>query len=220
MPIVQCSIHICFQFQLLDIELNETDSSGHCKTVYTSLTPHKSLKTKSSCLSTDLPHYNNPELILAVKVDSTRTTTYDLDESNGFIKEITSSESHSAFTTVKEDVGNQIDVLQRLILTSTEKSSVKLTMGSLAEAIGAITSHEKSEFYQDSLLTVKEDLRDGSVTFTDTINEFRENLRNELLGTLTPAKILPRIVSIGRKADKADIAKALKSKKNIPILYV
>lgn len=166
-----------------------------------------------------MPYYNNPELVLKTEVDSTRLTTYELNPEGENIRKISLEETHTVFTAVKEEIGNQIDVSQKLILTETPKASFSLSITSLEDVINAVSKREGASFTQESLMTEREDLQhDGATTFTNVVNEYRESLKSSLLGTLTAAKVLPRILAVGRRAKKEDIVKALGSKKNAGIL--
>ncbi|KAJ3658869.1 hypothetical protein Zmor_010585 [Zophobas morio] len=203
-----------FQFQLLDGETNETDSSGFCKTTYHTIDPTKFQKTKTRCLSPDLPFVRTPDSLLDVIVSSTRQTTYELDPQLTHFQTIYGKETHRMIPSVKEDIGSMVHADQILNFVKKEKTDT-LRGPSLEEVLELVMNgHE-----EDTLLTEKEDIGgEERKTFPNIVNELRDNLAEKNLGSLVSAKAFLKILEVARKASKEEVSKVLGSKKNQKIL--
>ncbi|KAF2884917.1 hypothetical protein ILUMI_21251 [Ignelater luminosus] len=208
-----------FQFKILDDQINETDSSGHCTVSYTSTGANSFTKSKSSCLSSDLPYISNPELILSTNVESSRTGSYEMDEQNKYLKSVQFEERHTMLVAAKEDVGNKVEAHQSLVLKE-QKNCEVMNGDSVEEIVDKLRNRDGITFTQESLLTEREVLlAEDAKTFQNIINEYRDNLKTKLLGTLSSAKVIARLISVGRIASKEDIVKTLGAKKNQKILH-
>ncbi|CAG9832555.1 unnamed protein product [Diabrotica balteata] len=215
---VKKGIASLFQFQLLDGDLTEVDSSGTCTTSYSSSSPSKFSKIKTNCKSDDLPYTQNKHNMLGVEVESSRITEYELGSNAFEIKSITSKDSHIAYLAAREEMGNHIESEQTITLTdtSTSKSFEGINIEEVVEKIGKTSG---ISFNQETLLTEKEPVTSEEIiSFTKTIENLRNQLKNENIGTLKQAKAHIEAVNAGRLAKKEDILKALSSKKNKNIL--
>lgn len=207
-----------FQFKVLDDQINETDSSGHCTVSYISTGPNSFTKSKSSCLSSDLPYISNPDLIFSTNVESSRTGKYEMDEENKYLKSIQFEEKHEMLVAAKEDVGNKVEAHQSLVLKE-QKNCEVVNGNSIEEVVDKLRSRDGITFTQESLLTEREVVQaEDAKTFQNIVNEHRDNLKTKLLGTLSSAKVIARLISVGRLANKEDIVKTLGAKKNQKIL--
>lgn len=205
------------QFQLLDMDINETDSSGMCKLTYASLTPTKFSKTKTSCTSPDFESHHNPEPLLSSKVQSRMETIYELDELSKHIKTILDKESHVIYLSGKEDVGNVVKSKQKVIFIE-QGTCANIKANNAGEAILAILKQE--DLLEDDSLLTKKDLNIvKDKTFVNAIGESRESLQAKHLGTLLSAKSLIKLITVGRRSSAEDIGKSLSSKKNQKILH-
>ncbi|KAB0793517.1 hypothetical protein PPYR_13137 [Photinus pyralis] len=203
------------QFQTLDQEISEIDSSGQCDVKYTSLGPHSFTKTKVACSSSDLPSYSNPDPVLNTKVESNRIATYELGGDQGYLHSINLSEEHLMILNAKENVGNKVVIHQSLALT--DSSTTDQLMGNtMDEVISNVM--DKNVFTEESLLTEREFLHSEPMTFRSAVKESKSNLKSKAIGSLDSSKIIGRLVTIGRTSSKEDIMKTLGNKKNNAIL--
>lgn len=197
-------------------ETNETDSSGHCSVIYKT-SPNKIEKLKSNCQSEDLKYIKNPEIVLGTEVESSRIITYTLDSQNKYFSTITAKECHKMSPSVKEEVGNQVETRQNLKLIKTQSTDV-FNGNDIEEVLAEIEKHDSTEFTRESLLTEKEMADEKIKSFSNAVNDFRDNLKSNLLGSLAPTKAFLQLVSIARRSNKEDISKTLAIKKNQKIM--
>ncbi|EFA08014.1 microsomal triacylglycerol transfer protein [Tribolium castaneum] len=200
-----------FQFQILDVETTENDASGSCKTVYHTIDTTKFRKTKTNCISSDLPFVKTAHPILDVLVASSRQVTYELDPKLTHIKAIYAKESHSMVLSVKEDIGSVIEADQILNHVKNEKTG-PLQGATLESVVDSVSQG----YTEDTLQLQKEENDDDGKTFPNLVNELRDNISN--LGNLLSAKSFLRLLDAARKATKDEIVKVLGSKKNQKIL--
>lgn len=153
---------------------------------------------------------------MATHVDSNRHTTYTFNTNS--LEEVTSNERHDMYISINEDVGNKVEVIQILKLISTTSNGNLINVNDHEEILNYINS-KKTHYITESLLTENEPSSNNDITFTNAIQENRDNLKNNLLGTLSPAKTFLNLITIARQSNQADITKALNTKKNQKILY-
>lgn len=211
------SIFSTLQFQTADGQFPETDASGPCTATYT-LHPQKMLKTKTDCVSRDLPYLKNPDDILGTRVQSLRRAEYEFDEGNSRLISARSKETHAMYLTAKEEIGSFVETTQ--VLDFLRSEPVETVAGKdLDAALEIISQAEGVTFTQESLLTEREPLAlEDVVTFSKRVDQLRDHLKTQNMGTLKPAKAFLLLVQTGRGASKEDILKALESKKNKQIL--
>ncbi|XP_044760118.1 microsomal triglyceride transfer protein large subunit [Coccinella septempunctata] len=207
-----------FQFQLLDGTYEETDSSGTCTVSYTSQEPRKIVKTKRDCISSDLPYLKNPELSLDAIVTSTRQVDYVFDQNYQHFQTVRSQETHVMSVSSREDFGNQVHSDHFLEFAEASQDKISALRGNTADdALKKLISSENLS--EESLRTDKESgQNEDAKGFSESVNEVRELLASELLGTAGPAKAFLKLVYTARGASKKDIQKTLNSKKNAKIL--
>ncbi|XP_018566345.1 microsomal triglyceride transfer protein large subunit [Anoplophora glabripennis] len=207
-----------FQFQLLDGQFTETDSSGHCTTAYSSLSPTKILKTKTDCLSQDFPYIRNPDEILGTKVHSSRQTEFEFDITNSYLKSARTKETHEIFLAAKEEIGSYVEASQILNFVKSEPSQT-VTGEDIDTVIEKISQSDGVIFTQESLLTERESVAlEAVISFSKQIDNLRDYLKSQNLGILKPAKAFLLLVNTGRSSTRQDILKALESNKNKKIL--
>lgn len=213
-----CLIKSIFQFQLLDGETTETDSSGKCSVTYTSSSPSTFTKTKNQCASGDFDYINNPNHILGVKIDSTRTVDYELASNPFIIKSIILKESHSVFLTAREEMGNHIEAQETLTFIDSKKANT-VEGTDLEEAIENISNKFGVKFNRETLLTEIEPIQtEDEISFSKKVERMRSQLKIEHMGSTKQAKVFTELVNSARNAPKEDILKTLTTKKNKPIL--
>lgn len=194
--------------------MEETDSSGRCTATYSSTDSNKFVKTKSACTNKDLPYFQHPDTLLGTKVESQRVGFYEMNEDSTYIKSIKFDELHSMSISAKEDIGNKVETQQSLILSKQTQAQV-LPGDSLEEVVQQINI----PFTQESLQVEREGSGvDEDATFQSVVNDYRNNLKSNVVGSVTSAKAIARLISVGRTSSKDDIAKTLGLKKNNPIL--
>ncbi|CAG9812767.1 unnamed protein product [Phaedon cochleariae] len=207
-----------FQFQIIDGEAKETDTSGSCTVKYSSLSPINFQKTKTECESKDFRYIKNSNEILGIEVVSSRQTEYELDSSFTHLKSINSKETHMIYLMIKAELGNYVEseqilsILERTIITPLNSENID-------QAIEKIASTEGLTFTQETLLTENEPSSDDLISFTKKVENLRNHLKPESIGTLKSAKIFIELVNAARSANKDEISKVLSSKKNKQILH-
>ncbi|CAH1108236.1 unnamed protein product [Psylliodes chrysocephalus] len=215
---IKKGISSLFQFQLLDGETTETDSSGKCSVTYTSSSPSTFTKTKNQCASGDFDYINNPNHILGVKIDSTRTVDYELASNPFIIKSIILKESHSVFLTAREEMGNHIEAQETLTFIDSKKANT-VEGTDLEKAIENISNKLGVKFNRETLLTEIEPIQtEDEISFSKKVERMRSQLKIEHMGSTKQAKVFTELVNSARNAPKEDILKTLTTKKNKPIL--
>lgn len=121
------------------------------------------------------------------------------------------------FPSAKEEVGNQVETRQNLKLTKTQTTDV-FNGNSIEEVLMEIEKNDGIGFTRESLLTERDIAEEKLKSFSGAVNDFRDNLKSSLLGSLTPAKAFLQLVSIARRSNKEDISKTLSAKKNQKIM--
>lgn len=86
-------------------------------------------------------------------------------------------------------------------------------------AISKIESSENTEYVKDSLLTkVENRVSQRTSDFAKSVNNLRQFLKTEHLGSIKPTKAALRLVNLAKTSSAEDIVKALTQKKNKDIL--
>lgn len=201
----------------MDSELREVDASGDCLTTYKSLSSNHITKSKTNCLSNDLPYLINEDITLSTQVLSSRSVDYIIDDSNQFLKSIKLTESHEMYTNAKEELGNQIQVEEVLVFK--DKSTVKTENygDNLDVALNKILQNIGSLYTQETLQTERE-IEESEESFVKSVDSLRDHLDTKLLGKLKPAKAFLDLIRVARAAKFEEVEKVLKSKKNKNIL--
>ncbi|KAK5641229.1 hypothetical protein RI129_009776 [Pyrocoelia pectoralis] len=206
-----------FQFQTLDQEISEIDSSGNCDVKYTSLGPYTFTKMKLSCSSSDFPYHSNSDPVLNTEVESSRMATYELGSDQSYLKSVDLDEMHLMVMKAKEHIGNKVTVRQSLVLVESSTTN-QLIGNNFDEVISNIMEKNSFLLTQESLLTERELLRSETVTFKSAVKESKSNLKSKIIGSLESSKVIGHLISIGRSSSKEDIMKTLGNKKNNAIL--
>ncbi|XP_077284119.1 microsomal triacylglycerol transfer protein isoform X2 [Arctopsyche grandis] len=210
-----------FQFQVLDMERNETDVSHFCNVHYISLSPTSIRKVKTECTAPTNTLTNvHPEKILSVVSKSSRQTDYHMNSDNTVLKSILNKELHEMKMSIKQEAGNQVRVTQELILNDKEKgNALKLKSISLKAAIQELYN-EGENLKEQKLNAVKEQriCQDDCPTLTKLIKENRDTLKSSQLGTAKSATVFIKLLTAARQASVDEILKALKGVKNKEIL--
>lgn len=115
---------------------------------------------------------------------------------------------------VKEDLGSVIEADQILNFVKSEKTE-PLRGASLDSVLDLVSSG----YTQETLLVEKEEIgSEESKTFPDLLNELKDNIAGQKLGSLLSAKTFLRLLDAARKATRDEISKVLGSKKYQKIL--
>nr|CAI5840522.1 unnamed protein product [Callosobruchus analis] len=205
------------QVQLSEGVAEEIDASGKCTAAYSSESATKIRKMKSNCSSDDFYSTSNSHEFLSVSTKSSRNIEYEADPTNTYLKSIVSTESHVMFLPIKEDIACRVKSEQIFSHVSSEKIGI-LESNTVEEAIEVISKTDGLIFTQETLLTERESLDEGSSKFSKQVETLRGYLEAKDLGSLKPAKAFIKLVAVARRASKDDISKALTSKKNKEIL--
>lgn len=210
-----------FQFQLLDQETNETDSSGHCVVSYYSTGPTSFKKTKKQCqASEDTPYLLHPDNLFSVNVDSKREATYQMANDNSCINTLTTSESHEMIVNIRRDAGNKVSTMQELKLTQTS-STPPIVSDKLDDVVQQIGDQLGTRFTHESLMTEREPkiCQDAQCpSFSKLVEENMANIKSENYGKVKGATGYLRTLNAAREAKKDEIMKVLKKKKYRDIL--
>lgn len=190
--------------------MQETDVSGTCTVSYSFPSPLVVMKSKFSCISTDLPLSKHPNPILDTNVVSKRTTIYELDSSETRIKSIIAKEHHHMSINANEELGTFITSKQTLNFVKTEQ--IPPLVGDFKQIFEQITHSQ----YIESSLLIKNDKEneENRESFAKTVGKVRDLLQNEHLGSVRQAKVFLQLVKVARQAHKDDVSKTLQSKKN------
>ncbi|KAF5290521.1 hypothetical protein FQA39_LY03625 [Lamprigera yunnana] len=205
-----------FQFQVAEKEANEIDASGHCLVKYYPI-GGRLRKKKISCTSPDLPYHTNVDALLNTQVQSEAMVDYELDKENTHLKSVHLLETHTMFMKLKENVGNSIQTRQSLSLTKTSEVDV-VEAPNFDDAVDKLYSKEWL-FTEESLLTEHELTNTNEATsFQNSVKSYRNYLKTGTMGSLSSAKVIAKLVAIGKGSTKEDIAKTIGSKKNAAVL--
>ncbi|KAK9695039.1 MTP large subunit, lipid-binding domain [Popillia japonica] len=206
-----------FQFQLLDQDVTEKDSSGECEVSYLSSAPNKFTKTKKMCHNTDLPYVVTPDLILSAITESKREASYELDSEIKYLLRVESKEEHTVVMAAKEDVGNKVQAVQTLDFINLKTCTI-IDADNFDNALNKITNKE-GLFTEESLISEREPAKKDESKFSNLINDYRDSLKAKSLGSLASAKSIIPLIKAARRSSKNDIDKAFQSKKNQKILH-
>ncbi|KAL3273196.1 hypothetical protein HHI36_014651 [Cryptolaemus montrouzieri] len=214
---VKKGIASLFQFQILDGTYDETDASGTCTVEYTSPNQQKISKTKKNCISSDLPYFRNPEVTLDTFVNSIRNVEYELNSDHKYFKSIKAQEKHIMAVSSANYIGNQIFSDQILEFVENTQDKIAIVSGTVEGILKNLISSD--DLKQESLKIEKENIpTDDIKSFPAAVNELRDQLISDNLGSAGPAKAFIKLVTIARVAKKEEIKKALNGKKNVEIL--
>lgn len=185
---------------------------------YSSQNSHKIVKTKENCLSSDLPYLRNIELSLDTIVTSSRHADYELGPNYQYFQTIRSQETHVMSVASNQEFGNQVHSDHFLEFVEITHNKVNVLQAKTTEdAISQLISSENLS--EESLRTDKEVVQnDDFKSFSETVNELRDQLASDLLGSAGSAKAFLKLVSIARNAPRKEIEKVLNSKKNKNIM--
>ncbi|XP_057665550.1 microsomal triacylglycerol transfer protein [Diorhabda carinulata] len=216
---VKKGIASLLQFQLVDVDSKETDSSGTCVINYSSLSPHKFSKLKTHCISDDFDYIDNLNKILGVEIESNSSVEYVFNEGPFRLASVVSKDVHVSYLTSREEMGNRVETEQ--ILTYITSENIDSVNGDYIEdAVEKISKTTGITFNQENLLTEIEPVKTNEiVTFNKVVGNLRNNLKIEHIGSIKQAKAIIELVNSARNAKKEDISKVLTSKKNKNILH-
>lgn len=201
---------------MTDTKINETDAAGYCETTYTQITDTKIRKLKENCVSPDFPYWKNPEKLFATNVQSLRIAEYEVTSHYSCFKSVVSKDKHDMFIALKEDSG--VQVTSGLSLRVVEESKVGVIDGeNIDEVLLSLIEKEGGEYVEETLLTERE-LQKSEKKLSKVVEELRENLKPEALGTVESAKGFVKLIDVSRASNKEDVAKVLSAKKNQKIL--
>ncbi|KAK4874325.1 hypothetical protein RN001_013685 [Aquatica leii] len=207
-----------FQFQIENKDSDEIDASGHCQIKYNALGTNRFRKTKVKCQSSDLPYHSNPDPVLNTEVQSNSVVDYELDKDNKFLKAVNVYETHEMYMKVKNSIGNVVNVRQSLLLTGTAKID-NLIAKNIDELVDNLSQKESWMFTQESLLTEQDVVSPvGTTSFQTIVKTYRNNLKTDAIGSISSAKVIGKLVAVGKTSTREDIAKTIGSKKNTHIL--
>lgn len=124
-----------FQYRTLDHIYQEKDASGYCNVSYHSIGPTAFEKLKTNCANELLaPPIRHPNPILGVKINSLRTSTYDLTE-NFIPKEVVEDEIHVTTLAARPEAGTYLSSHRVLKLHPGEESVNTVAGNTFKEAV-------------------------------------------------------------------------------------
>ncbi|XP_017781565.1 PREDICTED: microsomal triglyceride transfer protein large subunit [Nicrophorus vespilloides] len=202
------------QFQILDMETKEVDSSGNCEVKYTSDGPNRIVKNKWSCQNSDLERSKNPDPLLGANVDSKRVISYEFSVDR--IENVIGEEEHEMSLSAREQVGNKLISRQELQF---ERFEIVETVNA-KNYLEAFYELESTSYDEHSLVSELEHFAyDDGKTFAQIVGNLRNNLITSKMGSITSAKSFLKLVDKARHSIRDDISKALTSKKNNKIMH-
>lgn len=209
-----------FQFQLLDQQLNETDSSGKCFVSYKSTGPNSFVKQKTSCRTSEEMYLVHPDDFFSVTIESQRESNYKMVKDSSCIESVEAKESHIMTVNIRKDGGSKVNTIQHLKLEETS-SFTPQTGDKLDDIVTKIGEELNVRFTQESLLTERETkmCQDSNCPgFEKMVNENLVSIRSENFGKVKGATGFLRILEAARRAKKDEIYKVLTSKKYKEVL--
>ncbi|XP_046673473.1 microsomal triacylglycerol transfer protein [Homalodisca vitripennis] len=212
-----------FQFQLTTQEVKETDASGECEVVYTSLDRNMVEKIKSNCHSQpELPYILHPQQLWSATVSSKRRSVIVLSPDLAAIDTIDSEEKHQLSIPLREEAGGAILSQQGIKLQEKSSGAALIEENTIDAAIKTMEKSTGQFFVKYSLSLTKESntCADGTCpSFYSLVKENRDALKTENLGTIRSASAFVKLLKAAREAKKEDLVKTLKNTKNKKILF-
>ncbi|KAG8264618.1 hypothetical protein J6590_008554 [Homalodisca vitripennis] len=213
-----------FQFQLTTQEVKETDASGECEVVYTSLDRNMVEKIKSNCHSQpELPYILHPQQLWSATVSSKRRSVIVLSPDLAAIDTIDSEEKHQLSIPLREEAGGAILSQQGIKLQEKSSGAALIEENTIDAAIKTMEKSTGQFFVKYSLSLTKESntCADGTCpSFYSLVKENRDALKTENLGTIRSASAFVKLLKAAREAKKEDLVKTLKNTKNKKILFL
>lgn len=210
-----------FQFQLLDLETNETDSSGHCTISYTSTGPNSFKKTKKTCqASEDTPYLIHPDDLFSVSLVSIRDAFYQMADDMSYINKLETKESHEMTVNIRQEAGNKVNIEQELKFIGVSRVD-PITSENLDDVVQQISSQLNIRFSHETLTTEREPrlCQDAECpTFATLVAENLINIQSENFGKIKGATGFLKVLNAARDARKDEIYKVLNTKKYKKIL--
>lgn len=199
-----------FQYQVFDGQVQERDASGVCNVTYHSVGPRTVEKRKTFCKHNSLPpSRQHPNHLLGVKLDSYRNSTYELTQYllPSFVRD---EERHRMSLSINSEIGT-------LVVSERE---VEIIPGSFdAKTIGAASlSHAIASahpgFRETSIELEVEPVTcpdNRCATMEQVIDENRNALDNNALGTAKSASVFLKLLPLVKSASPEELLKLLKS---------
>ncbi|KAJ1529162.1 hypothetical protein ONE63_005970 [Megalurothrips usitatus] len=210
------------QYQLLDLETNETDASGACFVSYKSVGPTTILKTKTDCKSAEgTPYSQHTDKVLGSTVTSKRETRIVLTQDMSALLSVETDETHVMTVNVRPEAASQVRATQQLSLTENTVKMVPIKADDVQSAVRMIEKNSGQFFVQQNLILERENLPcpdSACPTLHKVVKENRDALDEKYLGTIKSASALVRLLPIAREASYEDFAKVLKNAGNKDIL--
>ncbi|XP_075214236.1 microsomal triacylglycerol transfer protein isoform X2 [Lycorma delicatula] len=209
-----------FQFQISDQEIQESDASGKCKTLYKTVDDKTVLKVKSKC-SFESPSSTiiHPDKVWETDVKSERKSLIEFSPDLTKIQSIASDESHEMRIAIRKEAGGSVTSRQHVTLTEKRVKTIEESGESVEDVVKKLEKKLGIQFLKQTLTLKKEDLQcQDCPSFYKAVKENREFLESDYLGTVKSAAAFVRLLTIAREAKKEEIHKVLKSSKNKHIL--
>nr|CAD7413330.1 unnamed protein product [Timema poppensis] len=210
-----------FQFQLLDTQQTEKDTSGKCVVTYTSKDPHNFRKTKTNCVSgKNIPFILHPDEFMGTNVTSTREADYVMSRDLSAIQSVKMHETHDMSVVLRQEIGSRVTALQEITLTDSPVTMLPIVGDTVEAAVKELEVTSGQTLKQQILVTEREPLHctEECPSLVKLVKENRDHLRNENLGITRSAAAFIRLLNAARGAKKEEIAKVLKSSKNKEII--
>ncbi|OAD56739.1 Microsomal triglyceride transfer protein large subunit [Eufriesea mexicana] len=196
------------QYRVFDNDVSERDASGLCSVTYHSLGPLTVGKT--SCEQTTLPpRKRHPNPVFGVKVSSTRNSTIDLTQEfhPSLIRE---EETHKMGLVARSEVGTIVTSKRTLELLPGTLSAKTVQADTVKQAIVAVQPgcRETSIELQYEAPACPEI---GCPTLEQTIEEYRNVLDNDALGSGKSASAFLKLVPLVKSATPDELVRVMKS---------
>ncbi|XP_034249467.1 microsomal triglyceride transfer protein large subunit isoform X2 [Thrips palmi] len=210
------------QYQLLDMDTNETDSSGACFVSYKSIDPTTILKTKTDCKSVQgTPYSQHTDKVLGSTVTSKRETRIVLAQDMSALKSVETEETHTMTVNVRPEAASQVHATQQLTLTENTVKVLPIKADDVQSAVRIVEKNSGQLYVQQNLILERESLpcSDYSCpTLQKMVKENREALDEKYLGSIKSASVLVRLLPFAREASYEEFSKVLKNPGNKGIL--
>ncbi|XP_076241599.1 microsomal triacylglycerol transfer protein [Calliopsis andreniformis] len=199
-----------FQYRMLDDDIQEWDASGLCNVTYHSLGPKTIGKRKTSCIHNALPPTRrHPNPLFGVKLASTRNSTIELTQKllPSLVRE---QERHKMMLAGRSEVGTTVTSERTLELIPGSLSARKVQADTLKEAVAAL----QPGFQETNMELQMEPVAcpGGSCqTLEQTLEEYRNVLDSNFLGTGKSASAFLKLVPLVKSASPEELLKLLKS---------
>ncbi|CAO1303615.1 unnamed protein product [Diamesa serratosioi] len=195
------SIVSLFQYQLLDVDLNELDISGNCDVKYTAKSSSKFMKRKLNC-TTEFVEQSRVDKPLGVTTKSSSVTVLTVTP-DGSLETIHSSDHHNFFVNAYSKVGFTVGSLFFLKYHDGTSQIKTIDAKTMKDAVKTLKGLKKQS------LIPSLDAQNNSQNLVKLIKENMSNLKNENVGKEVSALTLLKLLPTSRQTKTEDFMRIL-----------